>query len=222
MTLRLIVFDVDGTLVDSQAHILASMDGAFAAVGRRMPPRAEALSVVGLSLPLALARLVPAAAATEVAAMTEAYKAAFQRIRQSAEGASPLYPGTREMLDRLAGQEGTVLGLATGKSRRGLEHLIALHDLGRYFVTRQVADDHPSKPHPSMIRAALEETGAGAAQSAMIGDTVFDIEMGWAAGVRTVGVGWGYHRPEMLAGADALIDSWAELPAALDPDGPAP
>ncbi|MCU0910473.1 MAG: HAD-IA family hydrolase [Rhodobacteraceae bacterium] len=222
MTPRLIVFDVDGTLVDSQAHILASMAGAFAAVGRPMPPRAEALSVVGLSLSLALARLVPGASAAEVDAMTEAYKAAFQHIRQTGEGASPLFPGTREMLDRLAGQEGVVLGLATGKSRRGLDHLIALHDLGRYFVTQQVADDHPSKPHPSMIRAALDETGASAAGAAMIGDTVFDIDMGRAAGVRTVGVRWGYHRPEMLAGADALIDSWADLPAALVLAEPAP
>ena len=222
MTLRLIVFDVDGTLVDSQAHILASMQGAFAEVGRQMPPRAEALSVVGLSLSLALARLVPDAGADEVEAMTEAYKAAFQRIRQSGEGASPLFPGTREMLDRLAGQEGTVLGLATGKSRRGLDHLIALHDLGRYFATQQVADDHPSKPHPSMLRAALEETGARAADAAMIGDTVFDIDMGRAADLRTIGVRWGYHRPEMLAAADALIDSWAELPAALALDDPAP
>jgi phosphoglycolate phosphatase len=222
MTPRLIVFDVDGTLVDSQAHILASMAGAFAAVGRPMPPRAEALSVVGLSLSLALARLVPGASAAEVDAMTEAYKAAFQHIRQTGEGASPLFPGTREMLDRLAGQEGVVLGLATGKSRRGLDHLIALHDLGRYFVTQQVADDHPSKPHPSMIRAALDETGASAAGAAMIGDTVFDIDMGRAAGVRTVGVRWGYHRPEMLAGADALINSWADLPAALVLAEPAP
>lgn len=216
MTLRLIVFDVDGTLVDSQALILASMAGAFAAVGRPMPPRSEALSVVGLSLPLALARLVPDAAAPEVEAMTEAYKAAFQRIRQSGEGASPLYPGTRQMLDRLAAQDGTLMGLATGKSRRGLDHLIALHGLAPYFATRQVADDHPSKPDPSMLRAALAETGVAPADAAMVGDTVFDIEMGRAAGLRTIAVRWGYHRPGMLAAADALIGDWAELEAALE------
>lgn len=215
MTPRLIVFDVDGTLVDSQAHILASMEGAFAAAGRAMPPRAEALSVVGLSLPLALARLVPDAPEVEIAAMVEAYKATFQRIRLSDAGASPLFPGTAQMLAALEAQEGMMLGLATGKSRRGLDHLVALHGWERTFVTRQVADDHPSKPHPSMLLAALAQTGVDPAQAVMVGDTHYDIEMGRAAGMRTVGVTWGYHRREMLGGADALIDGWEGLAAAL-------
>jgi phosphoglycolate phosphatase len=215
MSLRLVVFDVDGTLVDSQGHILAAMEAAFAGCGRPMPPRDEALSVVGLSLPVALGRLFPDAGEAELGAMVEGYKSAFQRIRLSGSGASPLYPGTREMLAGLSGDPGTLLGLATGKSRRGLEHLLGLHGLDPFFATRQVADDHPSKPHPAMLEAALAETGAEAAASVMVGDTVFDVEMGRAAGLRTVAVTWGYHRKEMLDGADAVIESWEELPRVL-------
>ncbi|MCX7646783.1 MAG: HAD-IA family hydrolase [Rhodobacteraceae bacterium] len=212
---RLVVFDVDGTLVDSQGHILAAMEAAFAGCGRPMPPREAALSVVGLSLPVALARLFPDAGEAELGAMAEGYRSAFQRIRLSGAGASPLYPGTREMLAGLSRAPGTLLGLATGKSRRGLDHLLDLHGLAPFFATRQVADDHPSKPHPAMLEAALAETGAERGASVMVGDTAFDLEMGRAAGLRTVAVTWGYHRREMLAGADALIGSWAELPSVL-------
>jgi phosphoglycolate phosphatase len=214
--LRLVVFDVDGTLVDSQAHILASLEGAFAALGRPMPPRETALSIVGLSLPVALRRLVPDAAEAEADRMVEAYKATFQKIRLSDAAASPLYPGTREMLDGLAGDNALLMGLATGKSRRGLDHLVELHALSGYFVTRQVADDHPSKPHPSMLHAALAETGADADAAIMVGDTEFDIEMGRATGYRTIGVSWGYHGAERLAAADVVIDNWAGLAPALD------
>ncbi len=215
MTRRLIVFDVDGTLVDSQAHILASMADAFAAVNRPMPDRATALSVVGLSLPLALRRLAADAAEDEALAMVEAYKAAFQRIRLSGAAASPLYPGARAVLDALRAEVSAVLGLATGKSRRGLDHLVGLHGLAPYFRTMQVADDHPSKPHPSMLHAALRETGLTADAGVMVGDTEYDIDMGRAAGFRTVGVAWGYHGRERLAAADIVIDGWGDFLPAL-------
>lgn len=215
MTRRLVIFDVDGTLVDSQAHILASMAGAFAALGRPAPAREEALAVVGLSLPLALGRLAPWADAAETEALVEAYKATFQAVRGADAGASPLYPGTRAMLGALAAEPGTLMGLATGKSRRGLDHVIAQHALSAFFATTQVADDHPSKPHPGMLLAALAETGVAPGAAAMVGDTAYDIEMGRAAGVRTVAVSWGYHGRERLGGADAVIDDWAALGPAL-------
>lgn len=216
--LRLVVFDVDGTLVDSQAHILASMGHAFRAIGRPAPPRAEVLGIVGLSLPVAMARLAPDAASA-VPTLVEAYKDAFATLRQSDDGValSPLYPGALDCLTALSSDPWTLLGIATGKSRRGLNHLMELHDLGALFQTVQVADDHPSKPHPSMLEACLAETGVEAAQAVMIGDTTFDIEMGRAAGFRTIGVSWGYHAVTALhaAGADRLIDDFAALPSAL-------
>jgi phosphoglycolate phosphatase len=212
----LVVFDVDGTLVDSQAHILAAMAAAFAALGRPAPERAETLAVVGLSLPVALARLAPDLDAPGLERIVAAYKAAFGGLRGTA--ASPLYPGAREALDRLAGRPGVVLGVATGKSRRGLDHILDLHGLRGHFATLQCADDHPSKPHPAMLRAAIAATGIAPRAAAMVGDTDFDIAMGRAAGMATLGVTWGYHPADRLAaaGADRLLPDFAALDAALD------
>ncbi|MBC7156681.1 MAG: HAD-IA family hydrolase [Rhodobacteraceae bacterium] len=214
MSGRLVVFDVDGTLVDSQRQILASMAAAFALLGRPMPPRAVALSVVGLSLPQALARLMPDVGAADLARMEAEYRAGFAGGGEA--GQAPLYPGARAALDGLAAREGVLLGVATGKSRRGLNRVLAHHRLAGHFATTQVADDHPSKPHPAMLLAALAETGA--APGVMVGDTSFDIEMGRAAGFRTIGVAWGYHPVAALhaAGADLVIGGFAELAGALE------
>jgi phosphoglycolate phosphatase len=216
--LRLVVFDVDGTLVDSQAHILAAMSRAFAAIGRPAPSRQDVLGIVGLSLPVAMARLCQDAP-EDVPILVDAYKSAFAALRQSDDGValSPLYPGARACLSALASEPWTLLGVATGKSRRGLAHLIELHDLGSTFQTVQVADDHPSKPHPSMLLACLAETGVEPSDATMVGDTTYDIEMGRSAGFRTVGVTWGYHPASALrdAGADVMIDSFSALPSAL-------
>lgn len=212
----LVIFDVDGTLVDSQAHIVAALSAMYDAGGRPLPPRARLLSIVGLSLPQAIARLEPDLAEAELGAWAEAYRAAFVTVR-AAEAPSPLYPGALAALDGLASLPHMRLGVATGKSRRGLAHVFAAHDLAARFVTTQTADDHPSKPHPSMIEAALAETGVPAARAVMVGDTTFDIEMGRAAGIATVGVSWGYHAPDALraAGAGAVIAGFADLAAAI-------
>lgn len=208
--MTLVIFDVDGTLLDSQAHILGAMAIAFAGIGHPCPPREAVLGIVGLSLPQAMARLAPD---LDADALVAGYKSAFGTLR--AETASPLYPGARAALERLAAR-GIVLGIATGKSRRGLDHVLAAHGLAGHFATTQVADDHPSKPHPAMVLAALAETGADPARAVMIGDTSFDMDMGRAAGVRTLGVSWGYHPRAALAGADAVIDGFDALEAALD------
>jgi 23S rRNA pseudouridine955/2504/2580 synthase len=216
--LRLVVFDVDGTLVDSQAHILAAMSRAFDTVDRPPPVHEAVLGIVGLSLPAAMARLSPDRP-EDVPTLVEAYKAAFAQLHQTGEGVvlSPLYPGARDCLSALSAEPLTLLGVATGKSRRGLTHLIDLHDLASTFQTVQVADDHPSKPHPAMLEACLFETGVDASNAVMIGDTTYDIEMGRAAGFRTIGVSWGYHPVSALreAGADDVIDDFAALHSLL-------
>lgn len=213
---RLVVFDVDGTLIDSQNHIFAAMEHAFAATGATLPAREAVLAIVGLSLPVAVARLVPQLSDDTRAGIVAAYKASFGHLR--ATTLSPLFPGAADALQALRARPEVVLGVATGKSRRGLSHILDAHGLDGYFVTTQVADDHPSKPHPSMLRAALAETGTTAARAVMIGDTTFDIEMGRAAGMATVGVAWGYHPAAALAaaGADRVIARFSELVPALD------
>ncbi len=212
--LKLILFDVDGTLVDSQGTIVSCMNEAFAGAGLVPPSRAAILSIVGLSLPQAMTRLAADQSAQVQDALVEGYKQAYQaaRLREGAAH-SPLYPGARAALDALHAVPEYILGVATGKSQRGLDALIEGHDLGM-FVTRQVADHHPSKPHPSMILTAMSETGIAPADTVMIGDTTFDMDMGRAAGVTTIGVDWGYHAAAHL-GADHMLAEFAALPDLL-------
>jgi phosphoglycolate phosphatase len=215
---RLVIFDVDGTLIDSQAHIVGAMSRAFAGEGLRAPARAAILSIVGLSLPEAIARLTAdhaPEAMPRVPALVAAYKDAFAVMRTDPTGAalSPLYPGARAALDALAARPDTLLAIATGKSRRGMAHVFDLHDMAGMFQSVQVADDHPSKPHPAMVEACLRETGVAEADAVLVGDTVFDMEMARLGGITGIGVSWGYHRPEALqaAGAAAVLERFDAL-----------
>ncbi|GJD53284.1 Pyrophosphatase PpaX [Methylobacterium crusticola] len=211
----LIVFDVDGTLVDSQHMIVAAQAAAFASVGLPPPSRARALSVVGLSLPQAFAALVGADG--PVAALAESYKAAFGRLRAEAAIREPLFPGAAELLARLHGEPGVRLGIATGKSRRGVDHLVATHGWEGWFATIQTADDAPSKPHPAMLEQAMAACGAAPADTVMVGDSTYDMVMARGAQVAALGVAWGYHTPEALlaAGAQAVAATYADLGATL-------
>lgn len=216
----LVIFDVDGTLIDSQAHIVASMRGAFEGLALPPPSREATLSIVGLSLPVAMARLAPDLDEATQDRLVDGYKASFQALRKSGEGdaMSPLYPGALEMIEQLAARDEVFLGIATGKSRRGLDHLFDLHGFGPKFHTVQVADDHPSKPHPSMVEACLRQTGVAADRAVIVGDTTYDIEMGRAAGIHALGVDWGYHSADMLmaAGARRVLSAFSDLPDQLN------
>jgi phosphoglycolate phosphatase len=216
--MRLVIFDVDGTLIDSQLFILGAMRRAFAQAGRPAPSDAQTLAIVGLSLPLAVARLAPGLSGAEAEALADLYKAHFIALRAETggEAAAPLYPGARAALERLSGR-GLALAVATGKARRGLDHALDGHGLRGFFAASQTADDAPSKPHPAMLLNLLRETGVAAAEAVMVGDTTFDVEMAAAAGVRSVAVSWGYHPVAALraAGAGAVIDHFDALDGAL-------
>ena len=212
MTVRLAVFDCDGTLVDGQAAVCEAMESAFASVALHAPPRTAIRRIVGLSLPQAVRHLAPEIAEDQQRLVVEAYKDSFRTSRTTGRLEEPLFDGIAALVDRLAGA-GWTLGVATGKSDRGLISCLTGHGLLDRFATLQTADRHPSKPHPAMLEAALFEAGASAADAVMIGDTVFDIDMARAAGVRAIGVDWGYHAPgELLeAGAEIVVSSCAEL-----------
>lgn len=216
--LRLVVFDVDGTLVDSQGDILGAMAAAFGGLDLPVPPRAAVLDIVGLSLDHAMVRLAPDLSHATQAELVRRYRAAFAdlRTRRGAAESAPLYPGARAALARLAAAPEVLLGVATGKSRRGLDAVLSAHGLAHHFVTQQVADHHPSKPHPAMLQAALAETGVAPERAVMVGDTRYDIEMARAAGVRSVGVRWGYQAETALGRADVQAARFAELPGLIE------
>lgn len=214
---KLALFDCDGTLVDSQANICVAMEHAFALHGLEAPERPAIRRIVGLNLVDAMRALLPHADDAQHRALTEDYRQSFQRLRATGALADePLFDGMIETLDALEA-DGWVLGVATGKSDRGLAHVLDLHGIKHRFVTLQTADRHPSKPDPSMIETAMAEAGAAAHTTVMIGDTSYDMQMGRNAGTRVLGVAWGYHPPEELlaTGAHAVVEAVGDLPAMM-------
>lgn len=214
-SLKLILFDVDGTLVDSQNIIAASVHGAFTALGMVPPSREQSLSIVGLSLVEAFRVLAGPEAPAE--ALAQAYKDAYNVLRLDPANDAPLFPGAGECIERLRKRDDVLLGLATGKSRRGVHALIERHGWENVFSTIQTADDAPSKPHPAMILQAMEELGTGQEDTVMIGDSSYDMAMARDAGVLPVGVAWGFHPVDLLmeTGARHIVKSYAELETVL-------
>ena len=219
---QLIVFDYDGTLVDSQHMILRAMQEGFAAEGLDGPPVEAVRRVVGLNLDLAIATLLPESEDRAlVARVAEGYRQAFLALRTAPDYHEPLFPGAREVLARLE-RDGVRLGIATGKARRGLLASLESHGLAHHFVTLQTADVAAGKPYPEMLERAMSEAGAGPEETVMIGDTCFDMLMAGNAGTTGVGVAWGYHAPEELrqSGAAAIVEAFADLPRTLAALGP--
>lgn len=210
--LRLALFDCDGTLVDSQFAIVDAMTAAWTAQGLGLPDPMAVRRIVGLSLIDAVARLLPAHTPQQHAAVAESYKEAFAASRSRGEVYEPLFPGILDTLAALT-EAGVLLGVATGKSRRGLDAVLMGHGLADRFVTLQTADVSPGKPNPHMVRRALAETGVDPAATVVIGDTTYDIQMARNARVASVGVSWGYHPVAELeaAGADRIVHGGAEV-----------
>lgn len=209
---RLAIFDCDGTLVDSGANICLAMEACFARAELPTPARERTRAVVGLSLVEAMQAMLPEEGPDVHVALAVDYKQAFQRLRGRGLVEEPLYDGVADLIDVLE-EGGWLLGVATGKSDRGLSLCLGQHGLAERFVTLQTADRHPSKPHPSMIEAAIAEAGAAPATTVMIGDTSYDMAMARAAGVLAIGVGWGYHQRQELvdAGAHYVADHPSEI-----------
>jgi phosphoglycolate phosphatase len=213
---KLVMFDCDGTLVDSQHTIVASMAAAWRSLDLQEPDPAAVRRVVGLTLETAIGALQPDADDQMLARLAAAFRREAVAARQSDRYREPLFPGILEALDAIAGPE-IVFGIATGKNMRGLRHTLEAHGLTERFITLQTADRAPSKPHPAMLRQAMAEIGVDPASTVLVGDTSFDMEMAQNAGTAGIGAGWGYHEPSDLAraGAGRVILRPDELPAAL-------
>lgn len=214
--LRLAVFDCDGTLVDSQSSILHAMFAACDHHGFSRPEADAVRRVVGLPLEVAIQRLLPQVDAALSAVMSETYKSAFFDLRQAGGVNEPLFAGVGGVLDALD-RAGWLMGVATGKSWRGLNSTLSHHGLMDRFVTHQTADRAQGKPHPEMMLNAMRDTGVEARHTVMIGDTTYDVDMASNAGVRTIAVAWGYHDADELmdAGAVTVVRNAAELMEAL-------
>lgn len=216
--MKLFIFDCDGTLIDSQHVIVAAMSDAFSAQDLETPKRAHVMSVIGLSLHDAIQTLAPELKSDALEQLVQRYRRAFADNRARAPAHEQLYPGIADVIAHLSAQDDVQLAIATGKSIAGVDRLLKQQNWSDFFASIQTADTHPSKPHPSMIAQALDDTGVARHHTVMVGDTTYDMEMARAAGVGALGVDWGYHDTEDLnrAGAHAICHDVGTLVADLD------
>ena len=210
MNFELIVFDWDGTLMDSEARIVACVQAAFADLELPPPTREAARDIIGLGLAEAMLRLNPEMEPTTRAALGERYRWHFLGSHPTP---SALFPGARETLDVLAAQ-GYRLAVATGKSRMGLNKSLVETGLTGFFHATRCADETFSKPNPQMLFELMDELGARAAETLMIGDTEYDLQMAGNAGVRALAVSCGVHERERLLALEPLacLDSVQAIP----------
>jgi len=200
MSFKLLVFDWDGTLMDSEARIVACIQSAFADLGEMPPPREVAREVIGLGLEEAMTMLWPDGSVQQRRELVDRYRFHFLGGNETA---SSLFPGARELIEDL-NQRGLLLAVATGKSRRGLESALASTGLRGQFHATRCADETFSKPHPEMLLQVMEELGADQAETLMIGDTEFDMAMARNAGVAALAVAYGVHDLERLLRHDPI------------------
>ncbi len=216
MSLKLAVWDLDGTVVDSREMIQAAMEHAFRKSGFAEPSFDDTRKIVGLSLKTAIENLLPEVDDTSVHQVFEDYKSSFVQLRADPNLKEPLYDGAMDLLSDMVA-DGWLMGVATGKSRQGLNHILEMHDLEKFFDTHWCADDGPGKPHPHMVQKNMDELGCFAQNTVMIGDATFDMQMARAANVHALGVSWGFGRTEELAeaGAHEVHHDFAGLRAGL-------
>ena len=212
----LIIFDCDGTLIDSGHNIVTAMCEAWRSCDLEPPPAISIRRIVGLKLEEAIQKLMPRDCEVEVNRLVQAYIDSFSRFRDEPEYTEPLYPGIRDCLNDLVSL-GFSLGIATGKSRRGLLRTLERHNLSELFCVLKTADDGPGKPNPDILLDAIDEVQTIAEKTAMIGDTIYDMIMAKEALVTAIGVSWGYHDTGELkeAGARIIAKDCAELQPAL-------
>jgi phosphoglycolate phosphatase len=191
---ELLVFDWDGTLMDSEGRIVASMQAAFVDLGREPPPSAAVRSVIGLGLEEAMLRLPGVAADEPLDEIIARYRYHYLVADKTP---TPLFEGAQALIETLHAR-GRLLAVATGKSRRGLDQALDQTGLRAYFHATRCAEETASKPHPGMLHELMDELGMRPSETLMIGDTDYDLQMAKNAGVRALAVGYGTQPREHL------------------------
>ncbi|MEO6012939.1 MAG: HAD-IA family hydrolase [Devosia sp.] len=214
--MRLVIFDLDGTLIDSEALIVETVTHAFNAVGEPVPDERTIRSISGITLRDAMTILAPSADQKRLDAIAGSYRAQYRS--QAGLAREPMFKGALEALDRLGTDPHTILAVATGKGYTGATTLLERHSVIDRFNSIQTPDHNRGKPDPQMIETAMAKAGATRAQTVMIGDTVHDMRMARAARVAAIGVSWGYHEIDELKseGANLVIDSFDQLDGAIE------
>jgi phosphoglycolate phosphatase len=214
MPFKLIVFDWDGTLMDSEARIVACIHAAFGDLGLPLPSLESARDIIGLGLDEAMAVLLPEAGAQGRRALMERYRHHFLVANETP---SELFPGVAQTLAWLRGRD-YLLAVATGKSRRGLDLVLSSTGLGGHFDATRCADETVSKPHPEMLLQIMDELGVSGPDTLMVGDTEYDMQMARNAGAHALAVCYGVHAPERLLAQGPLgcLADLADMPAWLE------
>lgn len=209
--MRAVIFDFDGTLVDSRPLILESHRIVFSEFQLLAPEPARSLALVGKSLDVILADL--AGPTAPVLEMVKAYDLLLPELRADPAFAERPFDGVDDLLHELSRATDTVLGIATGHRTDTIAPALQTLRWNEFFRTIQAADTAPSKPHPAMLLQALSATGVEAKDAVFVGDTTFDMQMAEAAQLRSIGVGWGHHDVErlMAAGASHVVETVDEL-----------
>jgi len=217
MTLKLVVWDVDGTLVDSRQSIFETSVAVYGRLGLPIPTYDMVRQIVGLGLREAFEVLSPELSAAEIERVTQTFRDEFQALRRDPDFIEPLYDGAAETLDRLRA-EGWKIAMATGKSRAGVETVLRLHGWADLFDSTHCADDGPGKPHPAMVLEAMKALQVGPEHTIVVGDTAHDMRMARAAGAYAQGVSWGFHTADEVAGggAEHIAHDFADLDRQLD------
>ncbi|KPC51619.1 HAD-IA family hydrolase [Amantichitinum ursilacus] len=204
----LLVFDWDGTLMDSTGTITSAIQYAFGDAGLDVPSKQEASYVIGYGLKEAMAYLAPHADDATITRIVEAYKHYYLARDQQ----QVLFEGVAEALPQFRAA-GFMLAVATGKSRAGLDRVLKATGLGPMFEVTRTADEAFSKPHPAMLEYILDYTGVLPQRAVMIGDTTHDLELGANAGTASIALNCGAHAPAALTAAQPLaqFETFAEL-----------
>lgn len=214
---RLVIFDLDGTLIDTVALVVSSFSFAFEQLEMALPDEKSIRSISGLSLDVAIKRLAPGAKDHILEKLVAVYRGEYIK-KTGMSMREPLFAGAHKALDELNRRDDVLMAVATGKPMRGVNRVMQAHDLRVYFTSLQTPDHNISKPDPDMINTAMAVVGAQRGQTVMIGDTSHDMEMALNAKVKAIGVDWGYHEADALrtAGAGIVVSDFRQLLTAVD------